>query len=99
MKKRFAVAAFALLASCGASAGVVEKACLNSDRAQSNRQLCGCIQQVADMTLDGREQRQAAKFFAEPHQAQEIRQSDRPNHEVFWKKYRHFGATAESYCS
>ena len=87
-----------LIAGC-ASAGPIERACTQSERGAANRQLCGCIQRVADITLDRRDQRLAAKFFRDPHKAQEIRQSDRQSHEVFWRKYRAFGSAAENYCS
>lgn len=99
MQKTWAMAlAGALFAGC-AGAGPIERACAQSERGAQNRQLCGCIQQVADITLDRRDQRMAAKFFADPHMAQEIRQSDRRSHETFWRKYRAFGSAAESYCS
>ncbi|RVT85580.1 hypothetical protein DXV76_07445 [Rhodobacteraceae bacterium CCMM004] len=98
MKKLFLVSAVLVATAGVAQAGVIERACLKSDRKAANRALCGCIQQVADVTLDRRDQRLAAKFFRDPHQAQVIRQSDRRNHEIFWKKYRTFGRTAETYC-
>ena len=99
MKKSLGLAlAGALFAGC-AGAGPIEVACQKSDRGAANGQLCGCIQQVADITLDRRDQRMAAKFFQDPHKAQEIRQSDASGHEVFWSKYRAFGSAAESYCS
>lgn len=88
----------ALFAGC-AGAGPIERACQQSDRGAGNRQLCGCIQQVADITLDRRDQKMAAKFFSDPNRAQEIRQSDSRSDEVFWRKYRAFGSAAESYCS
>ncbi|MCP3972138.1 MAG: hypothetical protein GY717_17800 [Rhodobacteraceae bacterium] len=95
----FAIAAVLTLAAGAAvEAGTIERACLKSDRTAANRALCGCIQDVADFTLSGTEQRLAAKFFKDPHMAQEIRQSDRQSHEVFWKKYKTFGRTAETYC-
>lgn len=81
-----------------AHAGMIERACLKSERSAANRTLCGCIQQVADSTLDSKDQRMAVKFFKDPHMAQVIRQSDNSSHEVFWKKYKVFGATAQSYC-
>lgn len=81
-----------------AEAGTIERACMGSDRRAANRSLCGCIQQVADMTLDRRDQRLAARFFKDPHKSQEIRQSDNRSHEVFWKKYRQFGENAAAYC-
>lgn len=81
-----------------AQAGVIERACMGSDRPAASRSLCGCIQQVADKTLDRRDQKLAAKFFRDPHKSQEVRQSDKRSHEIFWKKYKQFGASAENYC-
>ena len=94
-----AIAVLAAWAATGmAEAGAIERACLSSDRPKT-RSLCGCIQQAADVTLNGRDQRTAARFFADPHRAQEVRQSDRSSHEAFWQRYQRFGATAEAYCS
>ena len=90
-----ALAAWAAMGS--AEAGMIERACLASDRPKS-RALCGCIQQAANVTLSGGEQRTAAAFFADPHRAQEVRQSDRARDERFWARYQRFGATAEAYC-
>jgi hypothetical protein len=94
-------AALVLAATIGAGAaqaGTIERACLGSDRPKS-RALCGCIQQAADATLTGRDQRIAARFFNDPHRAQEMRTSDRSGDEEFWARYVRFGMTAESYCS
>ncbi|MDJ0824698.1 MAG: hypothetical protein QNJ16_04275 [Rhodobacter sp.] len=94
------IAAVLIVASASvASAGMIERACMKADRKAASRALCGCIQDVADQTLSRSDQRLAVKFFKDPHMAQEIRQSDRESHEVFWKKYKAFGATAKSYCS
>ena len=82
-----------------AEARTIERACLQSDRAQGNRALCGCIQAAADVTLSERDQRMGAKFFQDPHAAQEVRQSDRRTHEEFWQRWRSFGETAEALCS
>lgn len=87
------------LAPAPVSAGVIERACIASDRKASNRSLCGCIQQAADMTLKNREQRKAAKFFEDPHKAQELRQADGRGNEAFWKRYKNFGQTAAQHCS
>lgn len=86
------------LAPVAASAGAVERACLSSDRKAANRNLCGCIQQVADLTLSNSDQRKAAGFFKDPQKAQDIRQSDNRSNEAFWKRYKSFGATASDYC-
>jgi Ni/Co efflux regulator RcnB len=99
MKKTLVtVVALAIFAGAVAQAGVIERACLKSDRKAANRNLCGCIQDVADATLNRSDQRMAAKFFKAPEMAQEIRQSDRATHESFWKRYKEFGASAKTYC-
>ncbi len=85
-------------ATSGGAAGKIERACLNSDRPAASRALCGCIQDVADLTLTNSDQKMAARFFRDPHKAQEIRQSDKRAHEKFWQRYRNFGATAEAFC-
>lgn len=81
-----------------AAAGPIERACLKADRKAASRPLCNCVQQVADLTLDNGDQRMAATFFKDPHRAQEIRQSDNSSHERFWKRYKAFGTSAETYC-
>lgn len=83
----------------GAVAGPIEKACLKSPRDAASSSLCGCIQDAADLVLSSKDQSLAAKFFSDPHKAQEIRQSDRRSHETFWERYKAFGETAEAYCS
>jgi len=96
---RIAMSIVLLAAATGPGlAGPIETACLRSERSGGNRAICGCIQQVADMTLTGSDQRLAARFFSDPDRAQEIRQSDRRSHEAFWERYRNFGETAEVYC-
>jgi hypothetical protein len=79
-------------------AGTIETACLRSDRGGVTRSLCNCIQRVADATLNRGDQRLASGFFADPHRAQEVRQSDRQSDAAFWQRYKAFGATAENYC-
>ncbi|MEM1077773.1 MAG: hypothetical protein AAGI09_04520 [Pseudomonadota bacterium] len=86
------------LSGTAAQAGSIERACMSSGRRAANGALCGCIQNIANMTLSGSDQRKAAKFFAEPHRAQEIRQSDRASDEKFWDRYREFGAVAQNAC-
>lgn len=93
------VLALALLGGTPASAGLIEQACLNSDRAEGTGALCTCIQEAADRTLNERDQRLAATFFEEPDRAQTIRQSSRRSHEIFWERYVSFGEIAEVYCS
>lgn len=81
------------------SAGPIEAACMSSDRRAANRALCGCIQQAADMTLRGTDQRKAARFFREPDRAQQVRMSKSDADNAFWARYRAFGAAAEALCT
>ncbi len=81
-----------------AASGVIASACSGSERGAGKGTLCNCIQGVANTSLSGSDQRLAAKFFRDPHHAQEIRQSDNPQHEVFWKRYKAFAADSERYC-
>ena len=96
---KLAAIAFVMgLSTSAVIAGPIERACLKSDRKAASRPLCNCVQQVADLNLDSSDQRLAATFFSDPHRAQVIRQSDNSGHEKFWKRYKKFGANAESYC-
>lgn len=88
----------ALTLSASAQAGPIERACLRSDRAGAARAVCSCIQQVADMTLTGGDQRRAASFFKDPERAQDAFLSQRAADDAFWDRYRSFGSTAEAYC-
>lgn len=91
--------ALCLVAAGPALAGPIESACLRSDRQSASRSLCGCIQNVADVVLNYGDQRRAAKFFTNPQQAQDVRQSARASDEAFWLRYKAFGDNAESYCA
>ena len=88
----------AILTAGMAQAGPIDRACNSSDRSVP-RALCGCIQQVADMSLSNADQRRAAGFFKDPDSAQKVRMSDRKSDEDFWKRYKAFVATAESLCT
>lgn len=95
-----AVAAISLpLFATSAAAGPIQSACMRSDRDAANRSLCACIQQVADMTLVGSDQRRAAKFFSDPDKANETWLSQRASDDAFWERYKTFGQTAENYCA
>jgi hypothetical protein len=96
--KLFLISGVLALSATVASANMIERACLSSDRSSGNRALCGCIQDAANITLSQGDQRLAASFFANPDRAQEIRTSNRRSHESFWERYRAFGETAEAYC-
>jgi hypothetical protein len=103
MKKPILAAALLALAipvvASMASAGAIERACINSDRRAANASVCGCIQQVADMTLRSADQRRAAKFFSDPDRAQQVRMSKSDADNEFWARYKNFGTTAEAYCA
>jgi hypothetical protein len=103
MTKTIAQAALAALAlsffAGAASAGPIESACLRSDRGAANRGLCGCIQQVADFTLRGGDQRRVAGFFKDPEKAQTVKMSKSNSDDAFWDRYTAFTAQAEAYCA
>ncbi|WP_232796368.1 hypothetical protein [Roseovarius salinarum] len=81
------------------ASGPISRACMESDRPGRSRELCGCIQAVADRTLTGAEQSRAVTFYRDPHAAQEVRQSDRHSDERFWDRYKAYGTEAERICS
>ena len=92
-------APLSVMTAPSAEAGsTIERACLKSNRRAASKPLCDCIQRVADQMLTRSDQRMAAKFFSDPHRAQEIRQSDRASHEAFWKRYKAFGVSAGNIC-
>jgi hypothetical protein len=93
------VAVFLPLMSSAVAAGPIERACMGSDRAGASQALCGCIQQVADMTLQGNDQRRAAAFFKDPEKAQSAWTSQSASDDAFWDRYKNFGSTAEAYCA
>ncbi|MCE2738456.1 MAG: hypothetical protein LW703_08820 [Rhodobacter sp.] len=82
-----------------AVAGPIERACLNSDRRGASRAMCNCIQEAADKTLRGADQRRAAKFFSDPEEAQQVRMSDRESDNAFWERYKAFGDKARELCA
>jgi hypothetical protein len=81
-----------------AHAGPIESACNASQRSKGDRALCACIQQAADRTLHRSEQRRAARFFEDPHKAQEVRMSKSASDNEFWRKYRGFTDMAQAFC-
>ena len=100
MINRFLIAAAAVVLTTPlAVAGPVDSACMRSDRSASSRQLCGCIQQVADMTLRGGDQRRAAKLMKDPDLAHDVWVSKRQADDEFWDRYKNFGQMAEAYCA
>lgn len=91
--------AAAMPVSVEAAPGVISRACKASDRPAANARLCGCVQRVANQTLTKTERRTVAKWFSDPHRAQEIRMSDRGSDERLWQRYKNFGETAKAVCS
>ena len=89
--------ALILFSAVSAAAGPIETACKRSDR-NASRQLCECIQQVADFTLRGTDQRRVAGFFKDPDKAQDVKMSKRGADDAFWDRYQAFSAQAEAYC-
>lgn len=81
-----------------AEAGNIKRACLQSDRGRGQTQLCSCIQKVADVTLTRSERSTVSKWFADPHQAQVVRQSASHRDEKLWLRYRAFGDNATRVC-
>ena len=79
--------------------GPMYSACMASERKKRSRALCGCVQGMARGRLSAADQRLAATFWDDPHSVQEIRQSDNPRNEVFWKKYKAYGQDVKQVCS
>lgn len=79
-------------------AGTIENACRSSSRGASQAALCHCIQKVASVSLSRSEQRTVSKWFADPHKAQEVRQSAKRSDAQLWEKYKLFGNEAERVC-
>lgn len=87
------------LAGPGQAAGIIEAACLKSERTAASSALCNCIQKVADSVLAPHEQRKGAAFFTDPHKSQETRQSRNSGDSEFWEKWKAYGASATKFCS
>tara|TARA_R110002072_G_scaffold79911_5_gene183924 strand:+ start:1477 stop:1851 length:375 start_codon:yes stop_codon:yes gene_type:complete len=79
--------------------GPIQKACLADNRQAASAARCGCVQAVADQSLDAGDQRRGAKLFKDPHKFQEIRQSDNASNERFWLAWKAFGQNAAAACS
>jgi hypothetical protein len=78
--------------------GVISSACMASDRKARSRQLCGCVQAVADQHMSNSDQARAVKFYKDPQMAQDIRQSDRASDERFWEAYSNYAKQADATC-
>ena len=97
--RELALALAVLMAGSGVSVAgdAIEAACRSSGNTASFA-LCRCIQDVADATLAGAEQRRAATFFRDPERAQKLRQSVSQSNATFWQRYEHFATTAQLLC-
>lgn len=82
-----------------AQAGPIGNACLKSDRKAATRSLCGCIQQVADASLRGSDQRRIAGFMADPQKAQDVKMSKSDSDDAFWDRYKIFSEQAQMVCA
>lgn len=98
MRHIFITAIAVAIAGPALAGGAVETACQKAGRNASDA-MCACIQQAADRTLGGGDQRRAAKFFADPEKAQETRVSDSASADAFWDRYSAFVATAQKMCA
>jgi hypothetical protein len=78
--------------------GPVYSACRASGRAAANRQLCGCVQAVADQTLSGRDARRIAGFFDDPEEAHAVKISDSWRNDAFWDRYRDYVSATRQTC-
>lgn len=81
-----------------AATGVINDACRQSGRSEATPQRCSCIQQAANKSLTRSDRRKVAKWFKDPHQAQEVRMSDKSSDEALWKRYKAFGELAQAIC-
>lgn len=92
-------AAVMALASPAPAGGPIERACKKLDRKAATSSTCRCVQKIANSQLSRKDQRKAAKFFKDPHKAQELRQSSNSASEAFWLRYKEFGNLAARHCS
>ena len=112
MKPIYLVTILAVLAGCGGgsrsgseyqvvrtASGPISKACMASDRKARNPTLCGCVQAAANVELTSGDQRRMLRFYRDPHEAQEVRQSDRSRDREFWDRYSAFVTRAEGMCA
>ncbi|SDD09351.1 hypothetical protein [Ruegeria marina] len=81
-----------------AATGGIHDACRQSGRSEATPQRCSCIQQAANKSLTRSDRRKVAKWFRDPHQAQEVRMSDKRSDEALWKRYKAFGELAQAIC-
>lgn len=81
-----------------AATGVINRACRASDRAAATPARCRCIQRVANDALSRSDRRTVAKWFADPHQAQELKMSQTAKDDALWERYQAFGQLVQAIC-
>jgi len=87
------------LASCGPRvSGKLGNACMDGGRKAANAALCSCIQNVANQSLSGSDERRIVKFFEEPDLAQSTKASQSRSDDAFWDRYRDFTRASERNC-
>lgn len=80
------------------ASGPIGTACLVHRRPGATRERCGCIQAAANQTLSQSQQQRSVRFFSEPGQLQDVRQSDNAGNRAFWEAWKRFAETAETFC-
>jgi len=79
--------------------GPIYSACRSAGRDQASRARCGCVQAVANQSLNSNDQRRGAGFFSNPQLAQDVRQSDRSIDELFWRRWKDYSESAGRQCT
>ena len=83
----------------GFATGPIYTACRQAARKEASRERCGCVQAVANQSLIAADQQRGARFFKDPAEAQEVRQSDRSIDERFWKRWKAYSEQAKKICT
>ncbi|MEM6758671.1 MAG: hypothetical protein AAF601_04265 [Pseudomonadota bacterium] len=79
--------------------GPIYAACRKAAREAATRARCGCVQAVANRELNASDQNRGARFFSDPQDAQDVRQSDRNVDERFWLRWRAYSDVADQMCT
>ncbi|WP_170761863.1 hypothetical protein [Ruegeria lacuscaerulensis] len=95
----FCVTSISAMAPQAVDAAQIKRACLASDRTAATRTRCSCIQRVANQALTRSDQKTVAKWFTNPHQAQELKMSQTARDDALWDRYQAFGQMAQAICS
>lgn len=80
------------------ASGPINSACLAQGRRDATRARCGCIQAVANQSLSRSQQQRSVRYFDDPGQLQEVRQSSSASNRAFWDAWKRFAETAETVC-